>query len=237
MRGFALRKAEGLARADKPNCLRPSNILSGTRSMRPGLARRVGGQLRRLVRCRCFGGAPGVRGNVEGAARGRDASESRRLTLARDAGWRAASAGRRDASETARGGGKTSSLRRRTNGWHQDAARGVCVRRSRARRFFPTSFARGGGRGRHNLFIPSRMVSPRKFGGDIAADYGAKRTALRENTHIDMDEEEANGEQRAGSMKDDRSVAEPAKAPGYVFRKPEGHTAQQQKGAAYDEAP
>src|SRR5208282_1851761 len=118
---------------------------------------------------------------------------------------------------------------------HRGVWRGESARRSRGRRFVQTSFAR---RGRtHNLFIPSRMVSPREFDGDITADDRAKRAALRENAHVDVDHEEADGKQRTGSMNDDGSVAEPAQTPGNVFGKPENGTAEEQQDAAEEKSP
>src|SRR4029077_1076118 len=62
----------------------------------------------------------------------------------------------------------------------------------------------------HDFFIPARMIALREFQGDVAADYRAECAALREHTHVNMNHEVCNREQRGDRMKKNADVPQPA---------------------------
>ena len=81
------------------------------------------------------------------------------------------------------------------------------------------------------------MVASGEFHGDITPNDGAECAALCKYTHVDVDHEQADGQQCAGSVGDDGNVAEPAQTPGNVFGEPQDQTAEEQQDTAQKEAP
>src|SRR4030088_3093288 len=69
--------------------------------------------------------------------------------------------------------------------------RAECARHTRTHRFVLYSFARRG-RIARDLFVPARMVAFGKLLRHIAANHGAKRSAFREDAHVDVDQEQPN---------------------------------------------
>src|SRR5262249_55393786 len=81
------------------------------------------------------------------------------------------------------------------------------------------------------------MVTPGKLDGHIAANHRAKCTALRKHPHVNVDHEQANGQQRAGCMDDHGDETQPTELPGYVLGKPQDNATEQKQHATDHETP
>src|SRR5207245_11716164 len=108
--------------------------------------------------------------------------------------------------------------------WRRSAARPAgrssgFARRTRPDRSVVRSFARAG-RFAHDFVIPAGVVAFGKGDGNVPADDGAKRAALGKNSHVQMNHEKPDGEQRGRRMNEDGKIPQEAQIPGNVFGEP-----------------
>src|SRR5260370_530314 len=108
-------------------------------------------------------------------------------------------------------------------GWGGAGGAGF-ARRTRSHRSVRSSFARRGGIA-DDLFVPAGMVALGKSDGNIATNYRAERSALRKHTHVDVDQEQANGEERRGRVNENGKVAQEAEIQRDAFREPKNEAA------------
>src|SRR5258708_11903731 len=91
--------------------------------------------------------------------------------------------------------------------------------------------------GPDDLFIPARVITLRKSQRNVPADHAVKRAALRENSHVDVDHEISDQQQRRPRMHDNRNVSHPTQAPWQRFRKPQHYPGSQQENRPDKETP
>src|SRR3984893_18041876 len=104
--------------------------------------------------------------------------------------------------------------------------RAESARRTRPLQLVRLSFPAGS---RSNqFFIPGRVKALCKVFGYVAINDRVQGAALRENAHVDVNQEEANGEQRGGGVDQNGGVAEPAETPRDIFGEPQDETAEEQ---------
>src|SRR5208283_5102974 len=107
-------------------------------------------------------------------------------------------ADRRVLSETWRGECKRREFPVRTDSALPGVRRVRCVPDNSLRQRREGSFSGFGGA--HNFFVPARVVAFRERHGYITTDNGAKRAALREHTHVNMDHEIPDRDQRGDGV-------------------------------------
>src|SRR5256885_15287045 len=101
----------------------------------------------------------------------------------------------------------------------QDAQRAPFARRTRSHRSVLSSFAPRG-RIADDLFVPAGVIALGKSDRNIAANDRAKCSALGKHAHIDVDQEQANREERRRGVNDNGNVSQGAKIPWDAFREP-----------------
>src|SRR5205807_8501867 len=110
------------------------------------------------------------------------------------------------------------------------------ARLTRSQRFVRWSFARCR-RIADDFFIPAGMVALGEGHGNIAANYRAERSALRKHAHINVDQEQANRDERRRGMNENGNVAQEAEIPRNVFREPQHDAAGKQHHGAPEKSP
>src|SRR5216684_1021233 len=114
--------------------------------------------------------------------------------------------------------------------------RAECARHTRTYRFVWRSFARRVRIARY-LFVPARMVAFGRRLRHIAANHGAKRSAFREDAHVDVDQEEPDREQCCRRMNQHGDIPQETETPRDVFGEPQNGAGKQEQQTAPEKAP